>query len=197
MALQTLSGVISGAGSVTDSGSGTLSLSAVNTLTGNVSISSGSTIAITGAGSLGSTYSHNIANNGTFTWSSSVSATLSGVLSGSGTWNMNGTGTLTLSGNSDSYTGLINVNSGLLAFNNDANLGAVPGSFTANAITLNGGPNSGLRASSTSTINANRGITLGANGAEFQVAQNDICTYNGIITGTGPPFQDGPEYFDP
>ncbi len=189
-AAQTMSGVISGSGNVIDTGSGTLSLSGVSTLTGNVSVGSGSTIAMTGAGSLGSTYSHNITNNGTFTWGSSASATLSGLLTGSGTWNMGGSGTLTLTGNSDNYTGPINVTSGLLAFNNDTNLGAIPPSFTANAITLNGGPNSGLRAASNSSLNANRGITLGANGGEFQVASADTCVYNGVISGSGT-FQDG------
>ena len=56
----------------------------------------------------------------------------------------NGSGWLDLSdGNgttqTNSYTGITTINGGLVTIRNDRNLGAVPGSNTANSITLNGG----------------------------------------------------------
>jgi autotransporter-associated beta strand protein len=68
---------------------------------------------------------------------------------------------------------------------NDLGLGAVPGSFTADAVTLDGGS---LRkaGTGTATIDAKRGITITANGGHLSAARNDrLIVVDSVITGPG------------
>ena len=191
-ASQTLGGVISGVGTLFQQGPGLLTLTAVNAYTGNTSIGPNSTLIIGGTGSLGSTYSHNITNNGALVWTSSAGSTLSGVVSGSGSILQGGSGSSSISLTGvNTFTGTVTVTNGQVAFNSDASFGAVPVSLVTNAITLNGGPAASLRAAATSiTLNTNRGIYLGTNGGQIQVASGDTLTYPGVISGPGN-FQDG------
>jgi autotransporter-associated beta strand protein len=73
-AAQTLSGVISGSGTIIQSGSGTLTLTATNTYTGATTISAG-TLALSGGGSLANGSSVSIAAGATFDVSARTSAT--------------------------------------------------------------------------------------------------------------------------
>ena len=92
---------------------GTWTLTAANTYTGNTTISSG-TLVVGGAGQLGGgTYAAAITNNGTFAYNSSAAQTLSGVISGTGALNQNGSGTLTLAG-ANAYTGNTAMNAGIV-----------------------------------------------------------------------------------
>ena len=185
-------GVISGTGGINTDDNGILELAGVNTFTGpiTVGVSLGGktpTLAIVGAGSLHSgSYAGSINNatGATFLYNSSAAQTLSGVISGAGAFIQSGGNTTTLSG-ANTMTGLITVNGGLLAVAADNNLGAVPGSAVANAITLNGGLQSGLRITASTNFNVNRGITLGANGGEIQIASGKFVTNNSVITGGG------------
>ena len=112
-ASQTLAGVISGAGSLTNVG-GPLTLTATNTCTGATAIGLGSTLTIGGAGLLGNgAYAGLILNNGTFNYASSANQTNSGVISGTGSLTSAGPGTLTLTG-TNTYTGNTTVNGGTL-----------------------------------------------------------------------------------
>ena len=112
-AAQTLSGIISGTGPLTQSGTNALTLSGVNTYTGGTTISAG-TLTIGGAGQLNSgNYSGAIANNGTIIYNSSAAQTLSGGISGSGALTQKGGGTLTLVG-ANSYNGTTTVSGGKL-----------------------------------------------------------------------------------
>lgn len=63
---QTLSGVISGGGSLTESGPGTLTLNGANGYTGSTVITNSSTLALTSSGSINTTASINIAAGATF-----------------------------------------------------------------------------------------------------------------------------------
>jgi autotransporter-associated beta strand protein len=113
---QTLSGVLSGAGSYTKdtSSSSTLTLTGTNTYTGATTISAG-TLQVGGSGSLGSgTYAGAITDNGTLKYSSSAAQTLSGTISGTGSLIKDtSTSTLTLKA-SNSYSGGTTVSAGTL-----------------------------------------------------------------------------------
>ena len=133
---QTLSGVISGSGSILkDTGTGILTLTGNNTYSGTTSCYAGK-ISIKGAGNVlnagivigpsakvqvdnagvlnsSSTFSSTITTNGDFYWNSSADQVLSGVISGTGNLTMNGSGKLTLTAN-DSYSGATTVNAGTI-----------------------------------------------------------------------------------
>ncbi len=166
---QTLSGVVSGAGSITDNGAGTLTLSGLDTFTNGPTIGTGATLAIGGAGDLGNSggsgnFAANIANSGTFSYGSSANQTLSGVVSGLGALNATGSGTLTLIG-LNTYSGGTTIGSGAkLTIGGAGDLGNSGGSGTyAGAINITG------------TFNYNS-----------SAAQ----TFSGPISGTGA-FNDG------
>jgi len=106
---------------------------------------------------------------------------------GSGRLVKTGTGTLRLQNSSNSFTGGLTVNGGLVSYSLEDRIGAVPGSPTPGSIILNGG---GLRLTINNvTINANRGIALGADGGAgtgvLSVATGLTTTYNGIIANNG------------
>ena len=115
----TLSGVLSGAGTVSKAGSGTLNLSgASNNLTGDLVISAGE-LATSGSGRLASTYSGDISNSGTLNYGSSATTTSSGVISGSGTVKVSA-GTLTLSG-TNTYSGNTTISAGTIKLTGSVN----------------------------------------------------------------------------
>ncbi len=89
-------------------------------------------------------------------------------------------------GGTNTFTGTTTVNGGVLRINADARLGSAPGSYVADQLTLNGGT---LRTFAGFTMNANRGITLGASGGSIDVTFTNPTggnlTIDGIITGSG------------
>ncbi|NBT25489.1 MAG: hypothetical protein EBT09_02790, partial [Actinobacteria bacterium] len=90
-----------------------------------------------------------------------------------------GTGTVTLSA-TNTHTGSTTVSAGTLSISNDLNLGAVPGSGLATAITLNGGT---LEFTDDVSIAPNRGITLGSFDGTISVATGKSGTIGTIIAG--------------
>jgi autotransporter-associated beta strand protein len=176
---QTLSGIMSGTGRLTQEGSGTLTLSAAETYSGGTSNSG--TLVIGGGGTI--TAAGKITNNGTFKYSSSATENISGVISGTGTLQVT-SGTLTLSG-ANTYSGITTITGGTLNIGSDTNtgtapLGASPGSFVANQITLSGGT-LGLTATA-ADITANRGITLTAP-STISATSGQTPTVDSVITG--------------
>jgi autotransporter-associated beta strand protein len=119
----TVSGAISGAGAITQNGTGTLTLSATNTYTGDTTIGAGS-LQITGSGSLGTgaSYSGNISNSGTFSLNTTTDQTLAGILSGNGALVKSNTNTVILSG-ANTFTGNTTINAGTLRVNGTGTLG--------------------------------------------------------------------------
>ena len=120
----TVSGAISGAGAITQNGTGTLTLSATNTYAGDTTISAGS-LQITGSGSLGTgaSYSGNISNSGSFTLNTATDQTLTGILSGNGALVKSNTNTVILSG-ANTFTGNTTINAGTLRVNGTGTLGS-------------------------------------------------------------------------
>jgi autotransporter-associated beta strand protein len=166
---QTLSGIISGIGALTQNAASTLTLSGANTYSGATTISAG-TLTIGGAGQLGSgSYSGSIANSGTFIYASSANQTLSGIISGTGALTMNGASTLTLTGTS-TFNGSTTISGGKLVVNGSAANSAVTigsgatlaGSGTVGAVTVQSG---GFIAPGNSPGNINVStLTLGGGG---------------------------------
>jgi autotransporter-associated beta strand protein len=172
----TIGGVIAtGVGSLTKTGSADLYLTDNNTFTGSTTISGGTLYL--GNGSAAGTVAGAIVNNASLVVNRSNDLTLSGVISGNGSLTKLGAGTLTLSG-TNAYTGVTTVTGGILQVSSDANLGAAPGTFSAAQIVLNGG---GLSSTETFALNANRGITLGAD-TTISVATGKTLTYSGVMT---------------
>jgi outer membrane autotransporter protein len=144
----TYAGTVTGPGSVTQSGSGKLILSAANTYTGGTNFNGG-VLAVASDGILGTgplTFNggtlealsgivsakpvtlHNA--GGTFLAEDSSSSTLSGVIGGPGSLTKAGTGELVLAG-LNTYSGGTNLNAGTLTVNSARALGA--GNVTVNA----------------------------------------------------------------
>lgn len=96
-----------------------------------------------------------------------------------------GSGTLTMN-LSNGFTGATTITGGILAIFSDAALGAVPGSYTPAAITLNGGT---LRMNGAFMPHANRGITLGAAGGTLDTISAGTTTLLSVstqVSGNGP-----------
>ena len=97
---QTLGGVISGSGSLTQAGGSILTLLASNSYTGPTAVNGG-TLQIGNGGSnasIGSTSGVTLANNATLTFNHADAVTFSPVISGQGNLYHSGGGTLTLAG---------------------------------------------------------------------------------------------------
>ncbi len=99
------------------------------------------------------------------------------------------TGVLTLAG-INTFSGGTTVDAGVLSISSDANLGADPSVLTIANLALAGGT---LLATTTATIDSNRGIALGSyffptpNSGEIDVAAGATLTFNGIIANNGGP----------
>jgi len=89
-----LAGAITGVGTLTKDGEGTLTLAGANTYTGGTHVLDGTLVGDTGS------IRGNLANNGTVVFDQADDATFAGKIAGSGTMTKRGDGALTLTGNS-------------------------------------------------------------------------------------------------
>lgn len=182
-----VSGVVSGTGSLDKQGSGTWTLGAANIYSGTTTVSGG-TLSIASDGNLGAdtvtlaagtvlavtgatTIDNAIVLSGNATVSNLASATLSGGISGAHTLTKSGSGTLTLSG-TNSYSDTT-VNAGTLSVADDANLGS--GVLTLDGATFNVTTNS-------STID--NAIVIESGGGTFNKASGTL-TLSGSLNGVG------------
>ncbi|MDC1296351.1 autotransporter-associated beta strand repeat-containing protein, partial [Pseudomonadota bacterium] len=204
-----ISGVISGAGSLVKLGSGTLTLSGTNANTGSMGIQAG-TLSISTDRNLGAVPGSVVAdsiilNGGTFQSTgttsldsnrgvtisasstievdgSSTDLTIPGIISGGAGANLtkNGAGRLIMGG-VNTYAGSTSINAGTFSVSADSGLGAVPGSTTADHLTINGGI---LQSTSGFTLNSKRGITLGASSGTINTINSSQINYVGVIAGS-------------
>jgi autotransporter-associated beta strand protein len=125
----TFGGVISGAGTVAQLGSGTTIFTGDNTYTGATTISAG-TLQL-GNGSTSGSIVSNVVDNGTLSIDRSDTVTLPSVISGSGSLRQAGTGTTILTAD-NTYTGATTITAGTLQLGN----GGVSGSVAGNVVDL-------------------------------------------------------------
>src|SRR5215472_9106124 len=111
-ATTTFGGAISGQGSLSQFGAGTLILTGANTYSGGTAIATGSTLQI-GDGTTDGSILGNVAvsNGGTLAFDETATTTFSGAISGQGSLNQSGTGTLILTG-ANTYTGGTTIGTG-------------------------------------------------------------------------------------
>ena len=122
--------VISGSGSVTQLGAGTLTLTGNNTYTGDTTISAG-TLQL-GNGSASGSIAGNILDNAALAFNRSDDITYANVISGSGSMTQLGTGMLTLTG-ANTYTGGTTISAGTLQLGNGGTTGSIAGDILDNA----------------------------------------------------------------
>jgi autotransporter-associated beta strand protein len=186
----TYSGVISGTGTLTKLGAGTLYLTGANTYSGTSSITAG-TLSLGDGGATGSVASTTISNNGSLEFNRSNDLTYSGVISGTGSLSKRGTGALTLSG-ANTFDGATTISEGTLVASHNSALGSATGGTTiqsgatlqisngttisAENLTLNG---SGVSASSGALLLSNTGNYLSN---EITLASDSKILINGSAT---------------
>ncbi len=117
----TYGGSITGPGSFSQIGTGTLTLTANNSTSGAVTVGTGSTLQLGNGGTTGwiggsGNFLGSIANNGALIYNRSNDVTYAGTVSGNGTLTQAGTGKLTLTG-VNSFTGATDIKSGDLIVN--------------------------------------------------------------------------------
>ncbi|MEI6713748.1 MAG: autotransporter-associated beta strand repeat-containing protein, partial [Verrucomicrobiota bacterium] len=171
----TFGGIVSGAGGLTFSGAGKLTLTNTNTFTGRTTISAG-TLQI-GSGANDGRLTGNVTNNAALIFASSSDSSFAGGIYGTGTLTKNNAGNLTLTGSS-TYSGGTTINGGSIIAGGTS-LGS--GLVTVNSSgTLSTGASSGLTAryylpSTTPTT---------ANFATLTALQSYIATMSPVLTTT-------------
>ncbi|MBU1441622.1 MAG: autotransporter-associated beta strand repeat-containing protein [Gammaproteobacteria bacterium] len=173
-------GAISGTGTLTQAGSGTLLLTADNTYSGATTISAG-TLQLGNGGTTGSLGTGAVTNNGALVFNRNNNAIVGSAISGTGSVTQAGTGTTVLNG-ANSYTGATNVSAGTLRAGSANAFGASSlYSVSSGALLdLNGFDH---------TVNALAGsgaVDLGSAKLSVGVADpNASASFFGAISGTG------------
>ncbi|MGO4836953.1 autotransporter-associated beta strand repeat-containing protein, partial [Rhizobiaceae sp. 2RAB30] len=127
----TMTGAISGTGSLLQKGTGTTILAGSATHSGGTTISAG-TLQIGNGGTTGS-ISGNITNNAALAFDRSGELTVAGIISGSGSVSQDGTGKTVLTG-ANSYSGGTTITSGTLQIGNGGTSGSITGAVANDGI---------------------------------------------------------------
>jgi fibronectin-binding autotransporter adhesin len=173
-------GILSGAGSLTKTGAGTLVLSAENTYEGGTTISAGS-LQI-GHDSTTGSVAGDITNNANLQFSRSDNITYGGVISGTGTLTKTGAGNLTLS-SANTFSGATTISAGTVTL---GHVNALQGSTLTTATGLSFGS---LELATLGGLSGSQNLAL-TNGSAAAVAltvgaNNADTSYSGILSGSG------------
>ncbi len=181
----TVNGAISGAGAVTNDGSGTVILANNNSYSGDTIINAG-TLQIGTGGAAGSLNNNgNITNNGTLVFNTTGNFNMNGFIAGTGSFTKQGTGLLKLLG-TETYTGVTTIASGGVLQIFSGNQGVFgPGNIVVNG-TLNfvrqdtgvAGVSGVISGTGTVTMDSNNDVP-----GDLTISNN--CTYTGGTTIKG------------
>ncbi len=119
----TVGNAISGAGTFTQNGTGTLILTGANTYSGATTVSAG-TLQVGNGGTTGTLGSGNVVNNATLAFNRSDTITVSNDISGTGAITMSGAGRVTLTGN-NTYSGATTISNGAIEVGNGGAAGTL------------------------------------------------------------------------
>jgi len=170
----TIAAPISGTGSITKNGAGTLVLTGNNSYSGGTNILAG-TLQVGDGGTAGSLGSGDVLNNASLVFNRADDITLGGVISGSGTLAKQGAGNLVLSG-ANTFDGLTTVAAGTLTVTSNTALGS-----TAAGTVVNSGATLALD----SSVTLGEAITLNGTGVGGGGALRNVGGSNqldGLIT---------------
>ncbi len=185
-------GVISGTGTVTKDGAGTLILSGNNTYSGITTISDG-TLQVGNGGTSGTLGTGDVTNNSALIFNRSDDSSYAGVISGTGAVTKNGTGNFNLNG-INTYIGATIVNAGILSVNGSISSstttvnsgGTLGGTGTVGDVFINGGTFAPGNSIGTINVSGNLDFTGGGNyDVEVDAAGNSdkiVATGNATLT---------------
>ena len=170
-----VAGVISGAGGVTQAGTGTTILAANNTYSGLTAINAG-TLQVGNGGTTGSLGTGNVTDSANLTFNVSGTTLVSGLISGAGSLTQAGTGTTILAAN-NTYSGTTTISAGTLQVSNGGTSGRLgTGNVIDNAALVF---NASSPTTVTSLISGTGSLTQAGTGALVLAANN---TYSGGTT---------------
>ncbi|MFD1474728.1 beta strand repeat-containing protein, partial [Ancylobacter polymorphus] len=173
----TLSNVISGDGSISKTGAGTLLLTGANTYSGGTSVNAGTLAGTT------TSLQGDIVNNASLVFDQTTNGTYSGALSGYGSLTKTGTGTVTLTASNSSYTGAVTISAGTLALSGSGSLS------TASSVTVGKGTldisatTAGATIKDLSSSDSEARVVLGSQ--TLSVTTLNLNTFAGVISGSG------------
>lgn len=179
-----ISAPLSGAMSLTASGTGQLFLTGANTYTGSTIIDSGAAIWVGNGGTTGS-LTGNVSSSGTgeLAFGRTDAYTYSGTLSGSLAVDQNGTGTTQLAG-TNTYSGPTTINYGTLQAGSTSAFGGATG-LSDVTVRANGTLDTNTFSNTIGSLAGSGAVTLG-NGTTLTVANTaGNTTFSGVISGGG------------